>query len=147
MRSASGATFQVSSKKPAPDCVGDPVPVEAGQHAQLGRLAGPRRSVVGHRPALRRAAAGADRQLVAGLQRAALEAAERAERIGRAAAEHHRHVDAAGDRDIGARAGLQEIEGEHLARLDAEGRPGLARLAVDLRRQLGAGDGDHRVRA
>ena len=45
-----------------------------------------------------------ERQLVAGLQRAALEAAERAERIGRAAAEHHRHVDAAGDRDVEPRA-------------------------------------------
>ena len=55
------------------------------------------------------------RQHVAGLERPPFEAAERAERIGRAAAEHDRHVDAAGDGDIGARAGFEEIEGEDLA--------------------------------
>ena len=71
--------------------------------------------------------------------------AERAKRIGRPAAEHDRHVDAARDRDIGARALLQKVEGQRLARLHEKARPCLARLAVDLRRQLGAGHRDHAV--
>ncbi len=87
----------------------------------------------------------ADRQDVAFADRAPLEAADHAERVGRAAAEHDRHVDAAGDRDVRAGAGAQEVEREHLPRLDGERGPAGLLLAVELERQVGAGDGDHGV--
>ena len=53
-------------------------------------LANAGRSSLGHGARLRAGRRTPTGQLVAGLQRAALEAAERAERVGRAAAEHHR---------------------------------------------------------
>ena len=69
--------------------------------------------------------------------------AERAERIGRAAAEHHRHVDAAGDRDIGARALLAGNRRRASGPLFTLNAVQVSRgVAVDLGRQLGAGDGD-----
>ena len=77
--------------------------------------------------------------VIAGLERTALVAAERAEGIGRAAAQHHRHVDAAGDRDVDPRAGFQEIDAFVAARSHVQG--------VDLmgRQQEGVGCGqtDH----
>ena len=125
---------------------GDPVPVEAGDDAEFRRLAGHAAEVLGHGAAFALAGARADRQLVAGLERPALVAAERTERVGRAAAEHDRHVDAAGDGEIGAGAGLEEVEGKHVALLHGEGRPVVAGFAVDLGRHRRAGDGDGRIR-
>src|SRR2546421_502900 len=78
----------------------------------------------------------ADGKFVTGLELSALEAAERAKGIGGARAQDQRHVDAASDRNIAARALLEKIEGELLAALHLEARPGLARLAIELRRQL-----------
>ena len=87
----------------------------------------------------------ADGQRVALADRAALEAADHAQRVGRAAAEDDRDVDAPGHGDVGARAGAQEVEGQHLTGLDGQRRPAGLLLAVELERQVGAGDGDHGV--
>jgi hypothetical protein len=63
----------------------------------------------------------ADGRDVALADRAALRP-DHAERVGRAAAEHDRHVDAARDGDVGAGAGAREVE-QAPARLDGERRP------------------------
>ena len=73
------------------------MPVEAGHHAQLRRR---RRRAAQRGGTVRPSAApraGAERQFVARRELAALEAAERAERVGRARAQHEGNVDAAGD--------------------------------------------------
>ncbi len=128
--------------------VGEPVMIEARQHAQFG-FARERRA---HRIGQRRAFAGralrrADRQRVALLQTSALVAADRAERIRRAAAEHDGHVDAARDREIRTRALLHVVERQRAARADTQRDVARLRRAVDARRHLGARHRDQRVAA
>src|SRR5215471_1240282 len=127
--------------------LGDAVPVESRHDAQLRRhrlrqatqcfrhLA----TFLGRRRRL------ADRQFIAGLELAALEASKPAERVGRARAENYRHINSTGDGNVCARALLEEIEGESLTALHLEVGPGLAQEPIDPRRQLSPRDGDHGV--
>ena len=86
-----------------------------------------------------------DCQFVAGFQLSSLEAAECAERVSRARAEHHRHINSACNGNVGARTLFQEIERELLATLHLEGGPRLARNAIELGWQFGPRDRDHGV--
>ena len=127
-------------EEPLAALAGDPVPVKPRQHPEFG-------GVARHPPQVRRNGPAApaplpDRQFIASGQRAALMPAKRAQRIGRARAELHRNVDPARDRDIGPRARFQKAEGQPVPRLDLEGRPAVALRAVQLRRQIAAGDRD-----
>ena len=126
--------------------VGKPVVIEARQHAQRHLARQRRAQALGQRGAFaRRPAIAADGELVALLQAPPLVAAERPQRIGRAAAEHHRHVDAAGHGQAGARAALHVFEAQRAARLDAQCHVAGLDHAVDLRLHLGAGHGDQRL--
>jgi hypothetical protein len=112
--------------------------VDARQHAQRHFLAqhGQQRGIdLAARPGLGRRRA--DWQPVAGQQLAAVEAAERTQPVGRAAAQHHRHVDAAGHGNAHARAELHEVEAERVAGLHRERFVARHFVAVEL--DLGVG--------
>src|SRR6185369_3377026 len=87
----------------------------------------------------------ADRKLVACLELSTLEAAEGTQRVGRARAKNHGHIDAACDGNVGTGALFQEIEREFLAALHLERRPRLARLAIEPGWQLGTRGRNHGV--
>src|SRR6185312_2670802 len=101
----------------------DTMPVEPRQYAQFNGAARCPPQIGGDGAAFLDRDGSAELQTVAGFKLAALMAAEGAERIRRPAAKHHGHIYAAADRDIGARALLQKVEGERLARLHAKTRP------------------------
>ena len=94
--------------------LGQPVVVEPEDDAQVDLLA-ERRGATPREPTGPGCPARRRRQHVAGLEHAALVAAEGAQRVRRAAAEHLGDVDAAGDRDVDARPGLEEAERHDVA--------------------------------
>ncbi len=121
------------------------VKVDARQHTQDHFLVEHRQQCGLHRATR---AGGGGRythgQSVAGQQLASVEAAECAQAVGRAAAKHHRHVDAAGHGDAHARAELHEVEAEPVAGLHRECGIAWHLIAVELDLRVGAGHGHQR---
>ena len=88
------------------------------------------------------AAGAGERQEIAGLERAAVETADRRARMGRAAAEHRRDGEAAGDRQIGAGTGLGGAKLDAVAADEIVRAMGRGRRVVDEQRKVAAGDGN-----
>ena len=84
----------------------------------------------------------AERQTIAGEQRAAVDAAHPADQVRRAAAEHRRHRDAAGDGQVGARAAPPRAEPQPRSGRDRERRVRRHLAPVERQLELGAGDRD-----
>ena len=134
-----GETPLALEERPAA-LVGEAMIVESHHHpclTMLGIGAAQRRR---HRPPGHDTVGVADRQLIAGDQGSAPQPAKRPERVGGAAAEGHRHVEAAADRQVGPRPRTQEVERQHITRLGTEGLPGRAGIAVQPGWQIGARD-------
>src|SRR5882757_4580374 len=96
-------------EEPLAGGIGDAMPVKSRRDAQLRRHHRRQAAqLLGDRAALLdRCRSRADRKLVACLELSTLEAAEGAQRVGRARAKHHGHIDAACYRNVGARALLE----------------------------------------
>src|ERR1700730_4639077 len=121
-------------KKPYAGGIGDAMPVKSGHDAQLRRHRHRQaaQSFPDRTALLDRCPSRTDWQFVAGLELSTLEATKGAQRVGRARAENHGHIDTARDGNVGARALFQEIEGEFLAAFHLEGGPRLAWNAIEL---------------
>ena len=127
-------------EEPASRRLGDPVPVQPGHDPQLGGPTGQPAQIRGDpAPLVDEPRSAAGPQLVPRLQIATVEATESPQDVRGPASEHDRNVDAAGDRDVGSGAGSQVVEAQDLARIDRKRRPGLARVSVHARRQIGSG--------
>ena len=91
------------------------------------------------------AAGNAHGQFVARHQPPTVEAAQPAKRIGGAAAEHNRHVDASRHRQVHAGARLRKVKAQHLPGLHRERGVGVHFYAVEAGCHVGAADRDQRV--
>ena len=118
-----------------------------------GAACGPRIARISHsreysgrarkRRAARRAGGSPTGSRSPACERAALEAAERAHRVGRAGAEQRRHVDPAGDRDVEAEARARaRRRSASSAPPSVVALPQRDLLAVERHRRLGAADRD-----
>ena len=83
--------------------------------------------------------------MIALLQAPAIKPAEGAEGVGGAAAEHQRHVDTAGDGEVGTSAGLGKLEPQHLPGVHGKGGVLVHHFTVQARRHQGAAQGHQRV--
>ncbi len=125
-------------KAPAVNVI-ESVLLVAGNYAQQ-RIAGVGRSFRFGEPLMPSARRRRARQIVAGAQLVAVDAADLLAHDGCRAAELRRDREAAGDRDVAARAGGREADLEPPAGLDIVGPPLLDRATVELARRIRAGD-------